>query len=52
MVAAAAFVVGGVLVLSSMWALGITGTYLGDYFVRSLTTTNLLRFCCTNSCAA
>lgn len=23
---------GGVLVLSSMWALGVTGTYLGDYF--------------------
>ncbi|KAF7712228.1 Phosphatidyl-N-methylethanolamine N-methyltransferase [Penicillium ucsense] len=26
------FVVGSVLVLSSMWALGVTGTYLGDYF--------------------
>ncbi|KAL1990667.1 hypothetical protein VTN49DRAFT_6506 [Thermomyces lanuginosus] len=26
------FAVGNVLVLSSMWALGITGTYLGDYF--------------------
>lgn len=26
------FVVGNVLVLSSMYALGITGTYLGDYF--------------------
>lgn len=25
-------VVGNVLVLSSMWALGFTGTYLGDYF--------------------
>ncbi|KAI9751460.1 MAG: Phosphatidyl-N-methylethanolamine N-methyltransferase [Lichina confinis] len=25
-------VVGNVLVLSSMWALGLTGTYLGDYF--------------------
>lgn len=24
--------VGNVLVLSSMWALGLTGTYLGDYF--------------------
>lgn len=24
--------VGGVFVLSSMWALGVTGTYLGDYF--------------------
>lgn len=24
--------VGNILVLSSMWALGITGTYLGDYF--------------------
>lgn len=23
---------GNVLVLSSIWALGITGTYLGDYF--------------------
>jgi phosphatidylethanolamine N-methyltransferase len=23
---------GNTLVLSSMWALGITGTYLGDYF--------------------
>ena len=23
---------GNVLVISSMWALGITGTYLGDYF--------------------
>lgn len=26
------FSVGNVLVLSSMWALGVTGTYLGDYF--------------------
>lgn len=26
------FTVGNVLVLSSMWALGVTGTYLGDYF--------------------
>ncbi|KAJ5212678.1 Phospholipid methyltransferase [Penicillium cinerascens] len=26
------FVFGSVLVLSSMWALGVTGTYLGDYF--------------------
>ncbi|KAK4940017.1 Phosphatidyl-N-methylethanolamine N-methyltransferase [Elasticomyces elasticus] len=26
------FVAGNVLVLSSMWALGVTGTYLGDYF--------------------
>ena len=26
------FVVANVLVLSSMWVLGITGTYLGDYF--------------------
>ena len=25
-------VVGNTLVLSSMWALGVTGTYLGDYF--------------------
>ncbi|KAI5289373.1 Phosphatidyl-N-methylethanolamine N-methyltransferase [Ascosphaera aggregata] len=28
----ALFAVGGVLVCSSMWALGVTGTYLGDYF--------------------
>lgn len=26
------FSFGNILVLSSMWALGITGTYLGDYF--------------------
>ncbi|KAL1975632.1 hypothetical protein VTN31DRAFT_4024 [Thermomyces dupontii] len=26
------FAIGNVLVLSSMWALGFTGTYLGDYF--------------------
>lgn len=26
------FVFGNILVLSSMWRLGITGTYLGDYF--------------------
>ncbi|KAL1986643.1 hypothetical protein VTN96DRAFT_6021 [Rasamsonia emersonii] len=26
------FAIGNVFVLSSMWALGITGTYLGDYF--------------------
>jgi methylene-fatty-acyl-phospholipid synthase len=26
------FVLGNVLVLSSTWALGITGTFLGDYF--------------------
>lgn len=30
--AAALFVAGNVLVASSMWALGLTGTYLGDYF--------------------
>jgi phosphatidylethanolamine N-methyltransferase len=30
--AGALFVSGNVLVLSSMWALGVTGTYLGDYF--------------------
>ncbi|KDN53644.1 putative OPI3-methylene-fatty-acyl-phospholipid synthase [Tilletiaria anomala UBC 951] len=30
--AAALFSIGNVLVLSSMYALGITGTYLGDYF--------------------
>ncbi|PWN89694.1 putative OPI3-methylene-fatty-acyl-phospholipid synthase [Acaromyces ingoldii] len=29
---AALFAAGQVFVLSSMWALGITGTYLGDYF--------------------
>ncbi|GAM41249.1 phospholipid methyltransferase [Talaromyces pinophilus] len=26
------FATGNVLVISSMWALGVTGTYLGDYF--------------------
>lgn len=26
------FATGNTLVLSSMWALGVTGTYLGDYF--------------------
>jgi methylene-fatty-acyl-phospholipid synthase len=30
--AGALFASGNVLVLSSMWALGVTGTYLGDYF--------------------
>ncbi|ORY90384.1 phospholipid methyltransferase-domain-containing protein [Syncephalastrum racemosum] len=30
--AAVFFATGSVLVLSSMWALGVTGTYLGDYF--------------------
>ncbi|KAL0633719.1 Phosphatidyl-N-methylethanolamine N-methyltransferase [Maublancomyces gigas] len=30
--AAALFLTGNVLVLTSMWALGFTGTYLGDYF--------------------
>ncbi|WFD29531.1 hypothetical protein MSPP1_000542 [Malassezia sp. CBS 17886] len=30
--AAALFVAGSVLVVSSMYALGVTGTYLGDYF--------------------
>lgn len=29
---AAIFLTGSVLVLTSMWALGVTGTYLGDYF--------------------
>ena len=29
---AVAFGIGQVLVLSSMWRLGVTGTYLGDYF--------------------
>lgn len=28
----ALFASGNVFVLSSMWALGVTGTYLGDYF--------------------
>jgi phosphatidylethanolamine/phosphatidyl-N-methylethanolamine N-methyltransferase len=28
----ACFIAGQVLVLTSMWALGVTGTYLGDYF--------------------
>ncbi|CEQ42323.1 SPOSA6832_04110, partial [Sporobolomyces salmonicolor] len=32
--AAVLFAVGGVLVVSSMWALGVTGTYLGDYFEK------------------
>ncbi len=31
-VACALFVAGNVLVISSTWALGITGTFLGDYF--------------------
>tara|TARA_R110002050_G_scaffold298648_2_gene462362 strand:+ start:690 stop:1322 length:633 start_codon:yes stop_codon:yes gene_type:complete len=31
-IAGAMFCFGGILVLSSMWALGVTGTYLGDYF--------------------
>lgn len=26
------FATGNILVLSSMWRLGVTGTYLGDYF--------------------
>lgn len=30
--AASLFLTGNVLVLTSMWALGFTGTYLGDYF--------------------
>jgi methylene-fatty-acyl-phospholipid synthase len=30
--AAGLFLSGNILVLSSMWALGVTGTYLGDYF--------------------
>ncbi|GAA6032903.1 hypothetical protein JCM8097_000040 [Rhodosporidiobolus ruineniae] len=30
--AAALFAVGGTFVVTSMWALGVTGTYLGDYF--------------------
>lgn len=31
-VAVALFAFGSVLVVSSMWVLGVTGTYLGDYF--------------------
>lgn len=31
-IGAAMFLTGNVLVLTSMWALGVTGTYLGDYF--------------------
>jgi len=31
-IAYALIAAGNVLVLSSMWALGVTGTYLGDYF--------------------
>ncbi|CAN6605302.1 phosphatidyl-N-methylethanolamine N-methyltransferase [Trichomonascus vanleenenianus] len=31
-IAAALFAWGNILVLTSMWALGVTGTYLGDYF--------------------
>jgi phosphatidylethanolamine N-methyltransferase len=31
-IAGGLFACGNVLVLSSMWALGVTGTYLGDYF--------------------
>lgn len=30
--AAVLFAAGSTLVVSSMWALGVTGTYLGDYF--------------------
>ena len=32
LIAYSLLVIGNTLVLSSMWALGITGTYLGDYF--------------------
>lgn len=31
-IAAGVFGFGNILVLTSMWALGVTGTYLGDYF--------------------
>lgn len=31
-VASCLFLVGNILVITSMWALGVTGTYLGDYF--------------------
>lgn len=31
-IGAALFLLGNLLVVSSMWALGVTGTYLGDYF--------------------
>jgi methylene-fatty-acyl-phospholipid synthase len=30
--AIALFITGNTLVVTSMWALGVTGTYLGDYF--------------------
>ncbi len=30
--AALLFAAGNTFVLTSMWALGVTGTYLGDYF--------------------
>jgi len=32
LIAYALLAIGNTLVLSSMWALGVTGTYLGDYF--------------------
>ncbi|EPS42904.1 hypothetical protein H072_3174 [Dactylellina haptotyla CBS 200.50] len=32
LIAAGLFASGNVLVITSMWALGLTGTYLGDYF--------------------
>lgn len=38
--AAWSFAVGSVLVVSSMWALGVTGTYLGDYFVSPVPPAN------------
>lgn len=38
------FAIGGTLVVTSMWALGVTGTYLGDYFVSASLPLPLLRF--------
>ena len=39
------FLTGNVLVLTSMWALGVTGTYLGDYFgIRTFTSPHSFLF--------
>lgn len=45
LLAVALFAIGGTLVITSMWALGVTGTYLGDYFV-SLTSNSAVPGCC------
>lgn len=37
LLAAVLFLVGSTLVITSTWALGITGTFLGDYCVRART---------------